>query len=248
MVRESHAFMQRPRPGDHPTLLIDAMGTLVTLADPVPALRAELSRRLGIELEAAPVRAALGAEVAYYRTHMQDGVDEPSLAALRERCAAVLAAALGPPAADAAPAVMTEVLLASLRFVAFADAAPALRRVRAAGTRIVVVSNWDVSLLEVLEQTGLAPLLDAVVTSAAVGARKPDPAIFAAALALAGGPAVRAVHVGDSPTEDVAGARACGIRPVLLDRSPPRAADRRPAPAALDGVEVIPGLEALPWP
>ena len=99
---------------------------------------------------------------------------------------------------------------------------------------MVVVSNWDVSLAEVLERVGLAPLLDGVVTSAAVGAAKPDPAIFAHALALAGVPAARARHVGDSLDEDVAGARAAGIEPVLLRR------DGGPRPGR--GVRTIAGL------
>jgi putative hydrolase of the HAD superfamily len=70
----------------------------------------------------------------------------------------------------------------------------------------------------VLERVGLAALVDAVVTSAAVGARKPAPAIFAHALALAGTAPAHALHVGDSLSEDVAGARASGIRPLLLRR------------------------------
>ena len=91
-------------------------------------------------------------------------------------------------------------------------------RARQAGARIVVVSNWDVSLHEVLERVGLAPLVDGVVTSAAVGAAKPAAAIFAHALGLAGVAPERAIHVGDSLDEDVRGAAACGIRPMLLRR------------------------------
>ena len=69
-----------------------------------------------------------------------------------------------------------------------------------------------------LERCGLAPALDGVVTSAGVGARKPDPAIFAAALELAGCAADEALHVGDTPAEDVAGAAAAGIPHLLIAR------------------------------
>jgi putative hydrolase of the HAD superfamily len=62
-------------------------------------------------------------------------------------------------------------------------------------------------------------MLDAVVTSAAVGARKPDGPIFARALELAGCEPDEALHVGDSLVEDGAGARAAGIRALLIDRS-----------------------------
>ena len=51
------------------------------------------------------------------------------------------------------------------------------------------------------------------------GARKPDPAIFAPALELARCGPEEALHVGDTPEEDVAGASAAGIRSLLIDRT-----------------------------
>jgi putative hydrolase of the HAD superfamily len=80
------------------------------------------------------------------------------------------------------------------------------------------VSNWDCSLSDVLARTGLGELLDGVVTSAEAGARKPDPGIFTVALGLAGCEAAQALHVGDTPDEDVAGARAAGVPVLFLDR------------------------------
>jgi putative hydrolase of the HAD superfamily len=70
----------------------------------------------------------------------------------------------------------------------------------------------------------LAPLLDDIVTSAEAGARKPSAAIFKRALTLAGVGADDAIHVGDSIEEDLAGARAAGIEPVLISR------DGKPGP------------------
>jgi putative hydrolase of the HAD superfamily len=64
----------------------------------------------------------------------------------------------------------------------------------------------------------VARLVDGVLTSAEVGARKPAPAMFEQALALTGATASQAIHVGDSLEEDVAGARAAGIEPVLVRR------------------------------
>jgi putative hydrolase of the HAD superfamily len=221
-------------------LLIDGLGTLVALEAPAPALRRELERRFGVEVSEAQAQRALAAEIAFYRARMGDGRDADTLRALRRRCAEVLRDAL--PAGDRLASVdtdsLTDALLASLRFRAFGDAAEALLAARARGQRVIVVSNWDVSLLEVLELVGLAPLLHAVVTSAAVRARKPSPAIFEHALALAGTPPGRAVHVGDSLEEDVEGARACGIAAVLLRR------DGRPGPA---GVVTVASLAQLTW-
>jgi putative hydrolase of the HAD superfamily len=94
-----------------------------------------------------------------------------------------------------------------------------LTELRARGLTLVVASNWDCSLPQVLEQAGLAPLVDGVVASALVGADKPAPALFEAALAVAGCDATEALHVGDSRANDVEGAERAGIRAVLLDRA-----------------------------
>jgi putative hydrolase of the HAD superfamily len=134
--------------------------------------------------------------------------------------------------------VLTGALLAALAFSAYPDSAPALRALRAAGLRLVVVSNWDASLHERLAETGLAPLVDGAIASAQLGAAKPDGAIFARALALAGVDRAAAWHVGDSVAADVEGALAAGIRPVLIAR------DGSGAPP--DGVPVIRGLDELP--
>jgi putative hydrolase of the HAD superfamily len=154
---------------------------------------------------------AVRAEMRYYRAHSQEGRDPASLAELRDRCARVLSRALG-------REVSVETMMASIRFRPYEDAAPALADLGSLGLRLVCVSNWDCSLPAVLARCGLEGALDGVVTSAEAGARKPDPAIFRFALRLADCSAAEAVHVGDTPEEDVAGARAAGIRALLLER------------------------------
>jgi putative hydrolase of the HAD superfamily len=205
----------------HPrTLLLDALGTIVDLQPPAPALRSELADRFGIHVSPAQAQRALSAEIAYYRAHLDRGRDRETLAALRRRCAEVLRAALPPsrPLAQLDTAALTEALLASLRFAEFPDVREALLAARSRSERVVVVSNWDISLGDVLERLGLTSLIDGVVTSAAAGARKPLPSIFRRALDLAGTNAESATHVGDSLEADVGGARAAGIAPVLLRR------------------------------
>ncbi len=217
-------------------LLLDALGTLVALEPPAPRLRRELATRCGIEISAAQAERAIAAEIAYYRRHLGEGRDPESLVDLRRRCAAQMAAAL-PQDARAVPSdVLTDVLLASLEFTPFPDAHPALEAAHGRGQRVVVVSNWDISLNEVLVRVGLGPLLDAVVVSAAVGAAKPHPAIFERALELAGVPASQAIHVGDSPVEDIEGARAAAVEPILIAR------DGSPGPP---GVRTIVSLSEL---
>jgi putative hydrolase of the HAD superfamily len=198
-------------------LLLDALGTLLRLESPAPLLRAELAARFGVAVSEAEAERAIGAEIAYYRQHLDEGRDRPSLASLRRRSAEVLAREL-PGGAELPIDSLTEALLASLRFNVFPDVRPALMAARDRGERIVVVSNWDVSLPEVLTRVELLSLLDGVVTSADAGARKPASAIFERALELVGGGAEDATHVGDSVSEDVEGARAAGVEPVLLLR------------------------------
>ena len=65
----------------------------------------------------------------------------------------------------------------------------------------------------------MEPYLDFTVTSAEVGAEKPHPPVFLAALEHASVTAEQALHVGDQYSVDVVGARNLGINPVLIDRN-----------------------------
>ncbi len=199
-------------------VLLDALGTLLRLEDPVPPLREQLAARCDLDVGRETAEAALAAEIAYYRAHNLEGRDRAALADLRRRCALVLRDALGPAAGETRIDDVLGALLAALRFTPYPDVLPALERMRAVGLRLVVVSNWDVSLHDRLAETGIAERVHGVIASAELGAPKPAPAIFAHALTMAGVPAREALHVGDSPNEDVEGARAAGIEPVLLVR------------------------------
>ncbi len=225
--------MSVPRPA---AILLDALGTLVALEPPAPSLRAELAERFGLEVSEEEAAGAIAAEIAYYRAHLDEGRDAAGLESLRRRCAEVLRSALPGDAARLEVDPLVEALLAALHFTAFEDVRPALEAARAGGQRLVVVSNWDVSLVGVLRGLELEPLLDGIVTSAGAGARKPAPAIFEQALRLAGVAAAEAIHVGDTLDEDVAGARAAGIEPVLIRRG-----DGAPVP----GVRNISSLAEL---
>ena len=220
---------------------LDALGTLVALQPPVPLLVAALRAR-GVEVGERQAAVAIAAEIAYYRANHDMAPDAASLARLRARCTEVLREALlgeGVAVAALAPAELQAALLASLRFVVYYDVPAALRALRGAGHRLVVVSNWDVSLHEMLRATGLRALVDGAVSSAEAGVPKPGAGIFERALALVGGRAEDALHAGDSLEHDVAGARAAGLRPVLVARG-------GPPPAVPSGVSVIRSLAELP--
>ena len=178
---------------------------------PAPRLRDELRAR-GIEISLEEAGRAMKAEIGFYRAHLWMGRDAEGLAELRRRCADVLRETLG------VDADVEAALLAAIVFEPFSDTVPALRELRARGVKLVAASNWDISLHEQLAATGLTPLLDGALSSAEVGAPKPDPEIFTRALALAGARPEEALHLGDDVEADVGGALAGGLEPVLIDR------------------------------
>ncbi len=93
----------------------------------------------------------------------------------------------------------------------------ALERLRGAGFKLAVVSNSEGTIEQMLVEIGLRELVATVVDSSVVGFTKPDPRIFAVALERLGVEAGAALMVGDSPSADVDGAHAAGIRAALLD-------------------------------
>lgn len=107
--------------------------------------------------------------------------------------------------------------------------------------KLALISNFDhpPHVHRLLAELALRPFFDAVVVSGDVGVKKPDPAIFVPALEQTGLAAEEALFIGDSPEDDVAGARAAGLWPVLI-RRPPGAAER-----TADGVRVVAGLREV---
>jgi putative hydrolase of the HAD superfamily len=212
-------------------VFLDALGTLVELQPPAPRLRRLLAER-GFEIDEERAAAGFQAEISYYLGHHLEGSSRARLDDLRDRCAATMMEALDLPGLDHATA--REVMLGSLEFVPFPDVLPGLAAL--SDHALFVVSNWDCSLADWLGPAGLLEHVDGVVTSAEVGVAKPGAAIFERALELAAVRAEDALHVGDSLENDVAGARAAGIRALLVARDG----------AAPPGVEAIRSLAELP--
>ncbi|WP_287129666.1 HAD-IA family hydrolase, partial [Candidatus Cyanaurora vandensis] len=83
---------------------------------------------------------------------------------------------------------------------------------QARGLPLVVVSNFDQRLIQVLRELGLSSYFQAVVYSSLVGHAKPDPAIFTYALARVQLRPAQVLHVGDSRRADLLGAQQAGLR------------------------------------
>jgi len=224
----------------------DAGGTLIALAEPVGATYARLARRAGFTADIAaleegfrrataaapplaPPAGFAGDLLAFERGWWRDVVD------------ASLAYALG-----GAPDARHDAARARFFDDAFAhyarpeawrldpDVRPLIAGLRARGLRLVVISNFDRRLHPLLDGFGLGGAIELAVASSEAGAVKPDPAIFAHALArLPGARPSGCLHVGDSAREDAAGAVAAGWRAAWLDRTgddppatPPDGAER----------------------
>ncbi|MEP6769461.1 MAG: HAD-IA family hydrolase [Acidobacteriota bacterium] len=100
----------------------------------------------------------------------------------------------------------------------YPDVDETLRELERRGLALAIVSNWDSSLPALLEALSLAGRFQTIAVSAIEETGKPDPEIFLRVCARIGLEPAQCLHVGDSRREDFDGARAAGLRAVLLDR------------------------------
>ncbi|NVO29653.1 HAD family hydrolase [Hymenobacter lapidiphilus] len=107
----------------------------------------------------------------------------------------------------------------------------------------VVTNNRTSEQEEKLDFLGMSGLVDALITSEAVGVLKPDPAIYHVALQRLRARPAETVMVGDNWIADVVGAQAVGIRPVWLNRGGSVAPT--PAVAELSSLEPLELVYAL---
>ncbi len=104
-------------------------------------------------------------------------------------------------------------------FRVFDDVRPTLKRMKGAGIRLAVVSNWSPSLPALLGKLGFGSDFEVIVPSALVRMEKPESGIFRRALQELRIAPSEAIHVGDHPVNDIDGAAAAGIDSRLLDRA-----------------------------
>jgi REG-2-like HAD superfamily hydrolase len=116
----------------------------------------------------------------------------------------------------------------------FDDVAPCLRELKGRGLKLGIISNWDHRLQPLLRELQLDHYFDSIVISGEAGPYKPDPGIFRAAAAQLDTPPGAILHIGDSSSEDVAGARASGMQALLLTRGK--------GPAPLSSLQLLPAL------
>ena len=210
-----------------------------TLVKPGPDLGPEgyqaLGRRFGLELDPTRHAEARAAAVEAVERHPELDHDEEVWVLFTER----IIRGMGGDSdrAHECAVAMTRAWEQAENFELFEDTLPVLADLRARGLKLGLVSNTGRDLEAFVLHHRLD--VDAAVSSAVHGKTKPHPAIFEAVLGVLGVSAAEAAMVGDSPDDDVAGARALGIKAFLVDREGrfPDAANRLPdlraLPAAL---------------
>ena len=194
-----------------------------TLCRPGPQLSADryarIAARQGLTLDVERYEAAREAAALNLKRHPELLHDDT----IWHRFTAEIFIGMGGPEEIAAECA-TEIEQGwevSANFELFEDALPVLEELRGAGLRIGLVSNGIRDLTEFVAHHRLD--VDAIVDSRTHGRVKPHPTIFQAALELLAVDAADSVMVGDSLDEDVEGARALGMRAILVDRE-----DRHP--------------------
>jgi putative hydrolase of the HAD superfamily len=194
-----------------------------TLCRPGPELSADryarIAARHGVTLDASRYGDAREAAVVNLKRHPELLHDE----SIWHRFTEEIFTGMGGPAelADECATEIEEGWGVSENFDLYEDVFPVLEELRRAELRIAVVSNGIRDLTAFVAHHRLD--VDAIVDSRTHGRVKPHPTIFQRALDLVEVTAASAVMVGDSLEEDVEGARALGMRAILIDRE-----DRHP--------------------
>jgi putative hydrolase of the HAD superfamily len=209
-----------------------------TIARPGPDLGPEgyraLGERHGLTLDPSRYDEARRAALDTLERHPELDHDEEVWVVFTER---IVQGMGGSGDIHEAAVEMTRAWERAEHFELFDDVVSTLEALRGHGLRLGLLSNTGRDLDEFVGHHGLD--VDAVLTSRVFGKTKPHEAIFRRMPDLLGVAAGDAAMVGDTIEDDVEGARAVGMRALLLDREGrhPGAADRlddlRGVPAAL---------------
>lgn len=101
----------------------------------------------------------------------------------------------------------------------YPSAIETLDTLRERGYRIGLLTNCSPSVLHTLSRTGLPRYFASLSFSFQLGANKPDQRVYKAAAAELGSPPERCVFIGDGENDEFAGAKAVGMKTIMIARS-----------------------------
>jgi putative hydrolase of the HAD superfamily len=108
---------------------------------------------------------------------------------------------------------------ARMDLVLYDDGLPVLTDLKQRGLVTGLISNIEKNMDDTIKQLGIASHLDVIVTSLDAGAAKPQPEIFQFAMKKADVTPSVSLYIGDQYSVDIAGAKAAGMKGILLDRT-----------------------------
>lgn len=199
-------------------VVFDCAGTLLRLDPPEAVIFRDAAAELGLTPRLEDIRRAY--ELVHFSLHMQSS----QISARAERQEFYrkfnrdLCLALGIERTfEGLHSLLMRRFAERRKWVAFADAVPALRALRQQ-VPVHALANWDKGLDTVLREAGLRDLIGDAAASELLGAEKPARACFEAFMARNMLTPDRLVYVGNEYLADIVGARDAGLTPVLLDR------------------------------
>ena len=206
-------------------IFFDWFNTLARYEPPREELHSQALREFGIEVSPEKILpGVLTADMYFFGENANSPVekrDRKERAEVYTRYQKIILSEAGVKADQELLAkVMNKVeqLFKGITFTLFDDVLSTLETLKEQRFTLGLLTNLAQDMSPLCHKLGLESYLDFVVTSQQVGADKPEPPIFLAALDRAKVEASQAVHVGDQYKLDVVGARRVGINPILIDR------------------------------
>lgn len=207
-------------------IFLDAVGTLFGVSGSVGQAYADIARQFGVEADATALNQAFFQHFKAAPAMAFPGVTPTDIPAREYAWWRAIAEATFQDIGQLGEFPDFEAFFADL-YAYFAGADPwfvypdtyhSLERWRSMGIEMGVISNFDSRIYTVLDALALADFFQSVTISTEVGAAKPNALIFSTALKKHGYEPSEAWHVGDTYADDYEGARAVGIRGILLRR------------------------------
>ncbi len=206
-------------------IFFDWFNTLARYEPPREELHSQALREFGIEVSPEKILpGVLTADMYFFGENANSPVekrDRKERAEVYTRYQKIILSEAGVKADQELLAKVlnkVEQLFKGITFTLFDDVLSTLETLKEQRFTLGLLTNLAQDMSPLCHKLGLESYLDFVVTSQQVGADKPEPPIFLAALDRAKVEASQAVHVGDQYKLDVVGARRVGINPILIDR------------------------------
>jgi len=203
-------------------VFFDAGETIVYPHPSFPELLSQILRGAGHEVDPAAIRDKVHVVADIFTNAATDGelwsTSPERSRRFWDRVYGRLLGELGVPFGDDLAGAIYGTFTDLQNYRLFPDVLATLERLRAAGIRMGVVSNFEEWLERLLESLGVTTFFDVRVISGVEGVEKPDPKIFRLALERMAASPAESAYVGDSPQFDVEPAASVGMTGVLLDR------------------------------